>query len=375
LPNGSISSDLDSQRKIIKKVAILEIGGSHDECLLSQFSALKAAGVETYFISSYDLWHRNSQLRGVVDHFIPFEMEKKNLNDFLKIQKLNRFFVSENITVVIFNTAQGAHVRNFCLTASKKVEFVGIIHTINKFKKSFTQKIIHRKIKKYFVLNDYLLSQITPPSGIQVQSFYPLRFPKFDKEVFKSDDALWIVVIGGVEFRRKDLLGSLDLMDKINEENIRYVFLGKSDPEHPDVISFKTSLQNYAFKSQVILFDAFIDEETYDAYLKKADFIWPMVHPGTPSAAEYFKNQISGAMNISFGYKIPMLVHEDYVNKWDDLHYAFSYRQENFYTDFQVAKTQLKKMTVKMIYEEKFSILFQEKNYINFLFPGGNIQK
>jgi hypothetical protein len=366
---------LVGQRKIFKKVAILEIGGSHDECLLSQFSALKALGIETYFISSNALWNRNTQLREVVDHFIPFEMEKKNLKDFLKIRKLNRFFVSENISIVIFNTAQGAHVRNFCLTASKKVEYVGIIHTINKFKKSFTQKIIHRKIKKYFVLNDFLLSQIIPPPGIQVRSFYPLRFPKFDKQIFKPNDALWIVVIGGVEFRRKDLLGSIVLMDKINEANIRYVFLGKSDPEHPDVISFKATLQHYAFKSQVVLFDTFIDEETYDAYLKGADFIWPMVHPDTPSAAEYFKNQISGAMNISFGYKIPMLVHEEYVNKWDDLHYAFSYRQEDFYTDFQLAKMQLQEKKESLQKAVKFSVTFQEKNYINFLFPDGNIQK
>jgi hypothetical protein len=366
---------LVGQRKIFKKVAILEIGGSHDECLLSQFSALKTAGMETYFISSNALWNRNTKLSEVVDHFIPFEMEKKNLKDFLKIIKLNKFFVSENISMVVFNTAQGAHVRNFCLTASKKTEYIGVIHTINKFKKSFTQKIIHRKIKKYFVLNDYLRSQITPPNGIQVQSFYPLRFPKFDKQIFKSDEELWIVIIGGVEFRRKDLLGSLVLMDKINEANIRYVFLGKSDLQHPDIISFKATLQNYTFNSQVFLFDTFIDEETYDAYLKGADFIWPMVHPETPSAEEYFKNQISGAMNISFGYKIPMLVHEDYSKTWDDLEYAFSYSLEGFVSDFQRAKLQRQEKKESLKNAVKFSVSFQEKNYINFLFPDGNIQK
>jgi hypothetical protein len=364
-------TDLVGQRKIFKKVAIIEIGGSHDECLLSQFFALKSKGCETYFISSNALWERNSKLQDVVDHFIPFEMEKKGLKDFLKVRKLNRFFVKENISIVVFNTAQGAHVRNFCLTASKKVEFIGIIHTINKFKNSFTQKIIHRKIKKYLVLNDYLLSQIAPPNGIDVRSFYPLRFPQFDKEVTKPENECWVVIIGGVEFRRKDLLGSLELMKKM-EDNVRFIFLGKSDKNHSDVIAFTEALQQNLLFNKVLLFDSFVDEQTYDAYLKKADFIWPMVHPETPSAAEYFKNQISGAMNISFAYSIPMLVHETYAQQWLDLEYAFSYSLDGFRLDFQKAKSNSNLMKERLVRVDKFSSDYQEMKYLNLLFPNEN---
>jgi hypothetical protein len=369
-----IHFDLVGQRKTFKKVAILEIGGSHDECLLSQFFALKEIGCETYFISSNALWERNLKLQDLVDHFIPFEMEKKAVKDFLKVKKLNRFFVMENISIVVFNTAQGAHVRNFCLTASKKVEFIGIIHTLNKFKNSFTQKIIHWKIKKYLVLNDYLLAQITPPSGIAVSSFYPLRFPRFEKEIPKIENECWIIIIGGVEFRRKDLLGSLELMKKM-EANVRFIFLGKSDQNHPDVIAFKEALHKYSFTNQVLLFDAFVDEQTYDAYLKKADFIWPMVHPETPSADEYFKNQISGAMNVSFAYKIPMLVHELYAKQWPDLKHAFSYTIDGFQLDFQNALRNRNVMIESMHSVEKFSAKHQETNYLNFLFPDENNQK
>jgi hypothetical protein len=364
---------LVSQRKTSKKVAILEIGGSHDECLYSQFFALKSLGRETYFISSNALWNRNTQLKGVVDHFIPFEMEKKGLKDFLKTRELNRFFVKENISKVVFNTAQGAHVRNFCLTASNKVGFIGIIHTINKFKNSFTQKIIHRKIKKYFVLNDYLLSQVSPPSGIEVRSFYPLRFPRFDKAIPKTENECWIIIIGGVEFRRKDLIGSIELMSTIND-NVRFIFLGKSDQYHPDVLAFREALQQSSLFNQVLLFDSFVDEKTYDAYLKNADFIWPMVHPGTPSADEYFKNQISGAMNISFAYKIPMLVHEAYTQQWPDLKYAFSYTLDGFKSDFQNAQRNLNVMKDSMCQIEKFSSYYQEQQYLNFLFPDENNQ-
>ena len=353
--------------KIVKKVAILEIGGSHDECLFSQFTALKSVGVETYFISSEELWNRNSQLKSLVDHFICFEIKKKKFQDFSNVFKLNRFFVKEGIKLVIFNTAQGGSVRNFCLTASKKVEFAGIIHTINKFKNSFTQKIIHRKIKKYFVLNDHLLAQIQPPKGIEVRSFYPIRFPHFELELEKANNEFWVIIIGGVEFRRKDLLGSIDLMELVDDKNVRFIFLGKSDPSNPDVMSFAESLESRDLLKQVRLFNEFIDEKTFDAYLKKGDLIWPMVHPGTPSANEYFKNQISGAMNISFSYRIPMLIHQEYAIQWDDLKFAFSYSLEEFKNDFFHAMKNKQEMKKTLNNVPKFSAEFQEKKYLELL--------
>ena len=43
---------------------------------------------------------------------------------------------------------------------------------------------------------------------------------------------------------------------------------------------------------------------------------WPMVHPNTESANEYFVNQISGTINLS-SLKIPLLIHQDY-SSWED---------------------------------------------------------
>jgi len=100
---------------------------------------------------------------------------------------LNAFFKKSGISKVILNTAQGAHIRNLCLTSSGAVEFIGIIHTLKKFQGSYTQKVINRKIKKYFVLNDYFLEKIDPPKEIRVSSFYPLRFPYFDTKLHKRD--------------------------------------------------------------------------------------------------------------------------------------------------------------------------------------------
>jgi hypothetical protein len=351
-----------------RKVAIVEWGGSHDECLLSQFVALKNAGCETWFVSTPELWVRNSQLQGVVDHFYSLEFTKKAFKDFLVVRRLTKWFIEQGIEKVVFNTAQGAHVRNACFLASSKVEFIGVVHTLNKFTKSFTQRLIHRKIQKYFVLNDYFLDRITVPKGLQVRSFYPLRFPSFEMEVEKPDGEYWITVIGGVENRRKDLVGSLELIRALSHLPVRVIFLGKADPNHKEVRDFRALLEEEKLSNRTLFFDAFIDEQNYDAYLKKSDFIWPMVHPGTPSAQEYFRNQITGGMNVSFAYRIPMLVHQAYVEEWTDLNVAFAYSQKTFCSDVELAMKDLIAMQNRIGNNQKFNFEWQEDRYIQFLF-------
>ena len=352
----------------MEKVAIIEIGGSHDECLLSQFHALKSRSCYVLFVTTQEVYDRNSCFHPLIDELKIIQFTKKAWKDFLIMRSLNSFFLKEGFQKVILNTAQGAHIRNLCLTAPKSVEFIGIIHTLKKFEGSFTQKIIHRKIKKYFVLNDYFVERIIPPKGIKVSSFYPLRFPHFETTIEKKVGEKWITIIGGVENRRKDLAGSISLMKPLIEKGFCFVFLGKSDFNHPDVIAFKSYLKDAGIEQNVQLFDTFVSAELFDAYLKQTDFIWPMVHPETPSAAEYFKNQISGAMNVSFAYKTPLLIHEEYKNKWKDFDDAIAYSLDNFKEQVLQANDERTALQEKIQSTEKFNPLFQEKEYLDFIF-------
>ncbi|MEY3237456.1 MAG: hypothetical protein RI883_1557 [Bacteroidota bacterium] len=353
---------------MLEKVAIVEFGGSHDECLMSQFIALKEKGCYVVFVSTQEMYDRNVFFHNYIDEFISIQFTGKALKDFSLMRKLNADLKSKGISKVILNTAQGAHVRNLCLTAPKSIEFIGLVHTLKKFQGSFTQKLINFKIKKYLVLNDFFLTKIDTPKGIQIASFYPLRFPDFDTEIEKKTGEKWITIIGGVENRRKDLIGSIPLMQELVQKGYRFIFLGKSDFKHPDVIYFNQFVKDAAIEKDVKLFDSFVSAEQFDAYLKVTDLIWPMVHPHTPSAVEYFKNQISGAMNVSFAYKIPMLVHQDYMNQWQDFSNSISYNYENFSIKV-IEGFENKEMIERAIREtEKFDPRFQEKKYLKFIF-------
>jgi hypothetical protein len=354
----------------VENVAVVEIGGSHDECLLSQFFALKQRGCRVYFIGTEDVWLRNTSFHALVDVFYPVKLAQGALADFFTMRRLNAYFESHNIRKVILNTAQGGHVRNLCLTAKKSTEFIGIIHTLRKFNGSFTQKVISKKIKKYVVLNDFFLSQIQATADQRIISFYPLRFPSFDTSFTERKSIKQITIIGGVENRRKDLTGSIGLMKQLVDLGLHFVFLGKSDPNNEGVQQFKETLRENELLDHVTMYDHFVDEKEFDRMVKQSDFIWPLVHPETESAVEYFRNQIPGALNVALGYKIPLLVHADFVEEWMDLRHAASYRLETFRQDLEKAMEDHQKLSDLLLQVPAYNPSFQEEKYLRFIFDG-----
>ena len=352
----------------MEKVALVEFGGSHDECLLSQFMAMKRHKCHITFVGTAEIWKRNPSWYPFVDQFHEIAVYGDALGDFMKMKRLNTYFEKEKISKVVLNTAQGGHIRNLCLTASSNIEFIGIIHTLRKFEGSFTQRLISWKIKKYLLLNDYFLPKISQNNGLNVASFYPLRFPHYEFKIEKNPKEVWITIIGGVENRRKDLVGSLLLMKALGDQAVRFIFLGKSIKDSDEVLNFKKEISQAGLLDKIQLFDSFVPAEQFDAYLKNTDVIWPMVHPDTPSADQYFRNQISGAMNVAFAYKIPLLVHSAYTSEWKDLWCAINYTEKTFAADFRNGVDKLQQIRQKMIESEKFNADFQEAKYLKFIF-------
>lgn len=355
-----------------KRVAILEVGGSHDECILSQLIGLKKVGAWVVFCGSREMFFKNSTFDQYVDEFYEVILPHSMFGDFFAMVRLNKWFAGNNIDIVIANTAQGGHVRNLCLTSSSKVKFFGIIHTIKMLEKSFTQSLISKKIKDYFVLNDTLRKYAVKNPGVQLHTFYPLSYPSFDAVVEKPPGEFWISIIGGVEFRRKDLHGFVE-MAASTPGHVRFFFLGKSNPSSEEVKQFEQQLEVYKLTHRVRLFNDFVGEEEFDAHLKQTDAVFPLVHPGTPSADEYFSRQISGAVNVAFSYKIPMMVHEKYRD-WEDFNGGVvCYNLDDFREKFELFLENYPGLKEQLESNPKFSSAFQNQRFAEIVLDQGNI--
>lgn len=344
------------------RVAIVEIGGSHDECILSQLIGLKEAGAWIALCATRNLYERNPKFATLVDEFHEVVFPKTAIGDFQVMRKLNKWFAQEKISRVVCNTAQGGHIRNLTLTAAKNVRFFGLIHTIKMLDGRFTQRLISGKIKDYFILNQTLVDYADKPTGIRLHVFYPLSYPSFNLTIEKDQNECWISVIGGIENRRKDLDGLVQML-RLMPLNVKLILLGKSDEQSEDFKNFFAQLKANNLENRVAYFNHFLEQEMFDAYLKNTDAIFPLVHPGTPSADEYFTRQISGAINVAFSYKIPMMIHADYSD-WQDFQTGVVfYEFENFQKQFEVFVNNLADLKISMFNNPTFDARAQNQNF------------
>lgn len=347
-----------------KRIALVEIGGSHDECLLTQMHAIQSRGHDIVLITSPEVLDRNPAFATYTNEI--FTLDIARLSRKGQARKVWKLLNAARVDMAVINTAQGKVIRRLCLKALfSKIEFVGIIHTTRMFTESFTQKVIHRKIKKYFLLSEFLMDKVSPQKGLSLEYFYPLRFPTSEESVERSNKQ--IAIIGGVEERRKDLSGFLEMIQKIEDLKIRFVFLGKSDLEKPEVQPFLNAIKEAGLGDRVKTYDHFVSQDEFDKVVRSSDLILPLVHPNTPSADQYFRNQISGAMTVSFGYKVPMMIHEEYQHIEEMREASFYYQQSTFTQDLQNALANADQKASEMRKHLSYSREEQERRYADFL--------
>lgn len=351
----------------MQSIALVEIAGSHDECLYSQITALKSRGYRVVLVCTPEMKERNPHFQEGVDEFLVHSFERSQWVNFWLVRKILKQLKSRNVRKVIFNTAQGGHVRNACmLHRFGRMEFIGIIHTTRKFEGSFTQKLINTKIKRYFLLSQFLLEKVQAPKGIQLEYFYPLRYPNFDP-VQRTHDRLQLTVIGGVENRRKDLDGLMELLEQSRDLDWHLTFLGKSDNQKEEVVKFKQILRENSLFERATFYDHFVSHQEFDAVLQHTDAILPLVHPNTDSADQYFRNQISGATNVALGYGIPLMIHEEYqrISELNDA--SIYYNFENFSECLEQLPDQLASIRERIKSNSLYDCEYQEKRYADFV--------
>ncbi|MCH2225800.1 MAG: hypothetical protein MK066_13605, partial [Crocinitomicaceae bacterium] len=111
----------------------------------------------------------------------------------------------------------------------------------------------------------------------------------------------------------------------------------------------------------------FVDQKSFSAQLGKTDAILLLVHPGTQSAEEYFDHRISGAMNVGFGYKIPLLIHDGYKHVEELKSAAIYYNEENFLAVLNEIKETSIGVRSIMNQHQAYDCEFQEQRYADFV--------
>ncbi|MBI1936912.1 MAG: hypothetical protein HYS25_02195 [Ignavibacteriales bacterium] len=351
------------------RAALIEFGDSHDELLYSQLKTLQFASIETHLIVNSKLEERLKIFTGKFFSKF-FTPSKKFFHDLEIVRDIVVYLNEHNIHTVIVNSASGPLVRNFCLIANRGIEIIGIIHYADKLKQSINQRIISSRIKKYFVLNDYLIDANPHLSNYNIKSLYPVFFPPHKNiPVNKSANEIWICVPGKIDFLKRDYLGLIEQLDAINiNSRVKFILLGEA--KNPDGEKVRKLLEEKNLSPHFVLFDEYVNWDTFLSYVNACNFIMPLLHPSVPRFNTYRNDQISGNFNLSFGLKIPLLLHESFKTKKDFQTTSLFYSLENLNEVLSAEINDAKKVTHLMdniINNPKFSFEYQSKVYLDFI--------
>lgn len=341
------------------KIALIEFGDFHDECLYSQVMFLQNPDIDITLFA-------NKKLESRIDH-LSTQVEIVYLDLSSKMKKYQCWFfmwkkmVYEGFSKVIFNSAESTIYKFIHFPFPKRIELIGTLHNGQNLKHKTKQKYISKKLSKYFVLNEFIQKNIEYQqlTNNKIATYYPIFFPELKNTLQKPKGEIWVTIPGVITFDKRDYQV---FKDWEVPKNVKLIFLGRAN--NNEALEFIEKAKNYASYSQMVFFDSFIPNDSFYNYIKQSNFILPLIHPSNAQFENFLNYKLTGSYNIAFGYKIPMLIEQSFSEIEDFKENAIFYD----YKDILALKKALE-ITPKEIYKHpKWSFEYQKKKYLEFIF-------
>ncbi|MDH5230054.1 MAG: hypothetical protein OEY38_08350 [Gammaproteobacteria bacterium] len=354
-----------------KSIALIELSRGHHECLYAQSLFLQRSGYEVFLVTPAATKNLVEAFDTIKDQFF-HRLGKSRLKNIFQFRQIMAWLKEYGIEEIIINTAQGSQCRDFVWWAKKK-QLYGVLHGVHRLQQSRTQQWISKYIKKYFVLNDYIL-HVLPAVEVRrfhVASFYPIFFPpQISAVIEKPDDEFWVCIPGQVEFKRRDYATLLQQIDSNLNPKIKFILLGQAFHAHGDGERLQQGLREKNLLSRFKFFTEYVSGAVFKAYAENSDLVLPLIHPSKDYLQNYLSQQISGSFNIAFAYAKPMLL-DKVFSQFDDFRTSSRFYEK---TDLQHQLNncvqqvdELKRLSQSIKAYEKFGLDYQARHYVEHL--------
>lgn len=353
--------------------ALVEFSTSHLICLQSQIRFLTEAGATVELFLSTHARERATFLTGA-DRTHYLDVQYGLQGRWRTVIALRRALGELGVDAVVFNTAEGNHVRDFSLIAPPGVLYAGFLHHTNKMGGSFTQRLISRRIRRYYVLMDYLLDGLPDSTGCRFSAVSPIfhgsNIPP-PGETAKPPGEVWICIPGEVEFRRRDYQGLAEAVRTTGPDpRIRFILLGSA--RTPDSAAFEELLARSGRRSQFLVFPDYVSQEVFAGYLARCDLILPLTHPGIGLYNDYRHHQVSGSFLEALAYSVPMLLDRSWtgVREFEEISLFYD-REELIPTlnDLALDGRPLSRLRERYARSRVFSFTEQQRRFLEMLEP------
>ncbi|MDR0692457.1 MAG: hypothetical protein LBF69_05410 [Prevotellaceae bacterium] len=369
-----MNREIQQKSERSKSAVIIELGGSHAECIHAQIHYLTIAGYQVHLICDEVVWSQieeKQRLAGVQIH----QSRRNILQRILTAVKIHRYLRKYEICVMVVNTIEVSAINDMCcLPLPRKLKCVGLLHNARKLLTGRSLRfIVGKKVKKFFVLGEYIRKNFQPQTKYNLAVFYPIYFPTFAPvPVRKSTCEIWITIPGVVDPSRRDYTSLLQgIKEKGLCPTIKIIFLGKWDTnKNPDIARLLEEAG--VWKNQIVVFKEFVNNPVFHSYVYQSDLIVPLLHPfaDNPLSIFYGDHRISGSFNLSFAYKIPMLIEQSMMQYDDFRDCSFFYKAEDLVdviNSFVHRKQELQRIRDAMRHNERWNEENILRQYLRFI--------
>lgn len=358
---------------LLERIALIELSSSHGECIYSQAEFLNQQDNFVLLLLNEFLKDQTECISADVNKiYFP-----KPINSFQRLKLFLKIFTilkKYKIDTLVINTATGTELWLLLFFIPKSIKLAGIIHDAEKLISSSTQQKINKRIKHYFVLNDFIKEYIDKFNlkNLNVSSQYNIFYPTENLiPISKKANEFWITIPGTVEQSRRNYLGLIEqLKNKNIPESIKFLLLGNCNHFNADGDLIKAKVKEYNLEINFVFFDEFISNKLFLSYINKSDIIMLGIESGLSFFNAYKKSQITGSYNLGFGFNIPLLYHQDLEHIKDLNNFGISYNDNNLYeTILDVSKNsnKIEDIKTKIKNEPKFTFSYQQSNYLKFI--------
>lgn len=368
-----------------ENIALIETGGSHDECLYSQVLFLKKYGHRVHVLLFEDHFTQ-MEAWPEVDCWQTWPVPAGFAGEWRLVFRILKYLRRNNIKRAVINTAEGNIVRKLSIASGRNIDYAGLIHLSRKLWTSRSQRIISRKINKYLVLAEFIKENLKAADpGLDIEHFYPLYFPGGRQSVVpgpqstvpgqkilypgeKEADFL-VCIPGAVEYARRDYTSLLkELRDGGVPAGIRFILLGRTTgPDGRDLLG---SIREGGFESHFTTFKGFVTYREFYANLSRSHLVLPLISPGSVDYDDYLRYKITGTYNLAWGFGKPMLMHSSFegyrIFRDTSVFYETGKMLQVLEKLFQ-RRDQLKTLQENISEMEEFDFDAQAERYVNFI--------
>ena len=344
-----------------KNIALIEFGGHIECCIYSQLRFLRDSGYRVHLVCLKS-FESTVKAFGNADEYHFLDEQSGPIGRIRQVRRIHRYLRANGIGKIVINSFSGEMVKLLLLFA-RGLDIFGIIHGTEKLSRSRWVRLLSGKVNGFFLLNDHLLQHCPTDIG-SIQSLYTIFFPEYPaRELPKAEKEFWVCVPGQLEYKRRNYPGLLEELSADLNGNIRFILLGRSAHTGGDGADFRSKIRG---NDRFILFDDFVDEPLFHSYIARSDVILPLLG----GRARYVKEAISASFNLSFGYRIPMVIEEELMFIEDLQVSAFSFspgRLVEVLNRLYENRETIREKSREMSEHRKFSYEFQRKAYIRFI--------